>query len=237
MKAMYRPPRHKHAELVRVPLPRVVIAYPCGGSVTVPFMKSMVRLSVKLMERAEDQRNVTRVFECQSLYVSQNRNRAVRDFLANGNEEWLLQIDTDIEFGYDLVDKFLAVAAADPARRIIAANIRLGVHQHAGYALNGQVWTPMSALPDGDVIPVDAAATACFMVHRTVFEEIKAAGGGCWFNHIYVPGADGDPNEYIEIGEDLAFCQRARSLGIQTWLVKGMGLRHYKTTPLVEVTA
>lgn len=217
-------------------LPRVVIGYPCGGSVTVPFCRSLIRLSANLAMRKERERTVTRIFEVQGLYVSQNRNAIVKDFLKGGNEEWLMQIDTDIEFGSDLVDKFLFVAMQDPKMRIIAANVRLGAHKHAGYSRLGNVWAPMESLPHGPLIPVDAAATACIMIHRSVLEEMREKQGPVWFDHQYIQGVEDDGSvKSIEGGEDLLFCERAREMGIQTWLVRGLKLRHYKTTALTEV--
>lgn len=217
-------------------LPRVVIGYPCGGSVTVPFCRSLIRLSAATGLKKERHRMLTRIFEVQGLYVSQNRNQIVKDFLKNGNEEWLLQIDTDIEFGSDLVEKFVFVASQDPKMRIIAANVRLGMHTHAAYKKQGNVWAPMQDLPMGPLIPVDAAATACIMIHRTVFEEMREKMGPVWFDHQYIQGTEDDGSvKSIEGGEDLVFCERAREMGIQTWLVRGLKLRHYKTTALVEV--
>ena len=217
-------------------LPRVVIGYPCGGSVTVPFCRSLLRLAANLAMRKERERTVTRIFEAQGLYVSQNRNTLVKDFLKNGNEEWLMQIDTDIEFGSDLVEKFLFVASQDSKMRILAANVRLGAHKHAAYRRFGNVWAPMEELPNAPLIPVDAAATACIMIHRTVFEEMRENMGPVWFDHQYIQGTEDDGSvKSIEGGEDLLFCERAREMGIQTWLVRGLKLRHYKTTALVEV--
>lgn len=186
--------------------------------------------------RKERERTVTRIFEAQGLYVSQNRNTLVKDFLKNGNEEWLMQIDTDIEFGSDLVEKFLFVASQDSKMRILAANVRLGAHKHAAYRRFGNVWAPMEELPNAPLIPVDAAATACIMIHRTVFEEMREKMGPVWFDHQYIQGTEDDGSvKSIEGGEDLLFCERAREMGIQTWLVRGLKLRHYKTTALVEV--
>lgn len=217
-------------------LPRVVVGYPCGGSVTVPFARSLVRLAASLAMKKERERTVTRIFEVQGLYVSQNRNAIVKDFLKNGNEEWLMQIDTDIEFGSDLIEKFLFVALQDPKMRIIAANVRLGAHKHAGYQRLGNVWAPMQEMPMGPLVPVDAAATACIMIHRTVLEEMKAKLGPVWFDHQYIQGTEDDGSvKSIEGGEDLLFCERARKMGIQTWLLRGLKLRHYKSTALVEV--
>lgn len=218
-------------------LPRVVVAYPCGGSVTVPFCRSLIRLAASRVMKKERDRIVTRIFEVQGLYVSQNRNQIVKDFLKNGTEEWLLQIDTDIEFGSDLVEKFVFIASQDPKMRIIAANVRLGAHLHAGYQyLSSGVWAPIQKLPAAPLIPVDAAATACIMIHRTVLEEMKEKLGPVWFNHEYSDGTEEDGSaKSIEGGEDLLFCERARQMGIQTWLARGLKLRHYKTTALTEV--
>lgn len=215
----------------RVALPRVVIGYPVGGSATIPFVTSLNKLMQHEFAIPEQERMITRIIPASGLYVSKNRNKITRQFLDGGNEEWLLMIDTDIEFQPDLPAR-LVLAAMKYGAKILAANVRLGSHTHSGYARSEWLWTPMAELPSGECFPVDAAATAVMLIHRDVFLAIKEKGGKCWFNHLYLEhGEDGDIEE---IGEDLAFCERAASVGVQTWLLRGLGIKHHKTRALVE---
>lgn len=220
---------------VGVAMPRVAVAYPCGGSVTVPFCVSLTRLVSAHGQLKQRDQYITRVFHKQGLYVSQNRNEIVKDFL-RGGEDWLLQIDTDIEFGSDLVDCLLYAALQEKDVRILAANVRLGAHKHAAYMRLGNVWGPVEDLPKAAMVKADAAATACILIHRSVLVEMREKLGPVWFDHEYIPGDDEDGfTKSIEGGEDLMFCERARVMGIQTWLARGLKLRHWKATPLVEV--
>jgi len=214
-------------------VPRVVVGYPAGGSVTVPWAKSMMELVNVQLQRPPQMRSLSRIIPSQGLYVGRNRNNITRQFLKDGNEEYLLQIDTDIEFKPDVLDRLLE--ASKSGRDIVAANVRLGQHRHAAYAESGALYRPMETLPEGELIPVDAAATAMMLIHRRVFEAISELGGPCWFNLIQIPlEVDGKP-EWEELGEDLAFCMRAKAAGCQTYLLRGLGLRHHKTSALEEL--
>lgn len=212
-------------------VPRVAVGYPCGGSVTVPWAKSMMALIAEQTRRPEQARSLQRIIPAQGLYVGRNRNVITRNFLKGGNEEWLLMIDTDIEFRPELLDRMLIAAQG---RDIVAANVRLGQHTNAGYQELGELYKPMEILPEGEIIPVDAAATAVMMIHRRVFEEIARLGGPCWFIAMPIPmDVAGEP-EWEELGEDLAFCKRAKAAGFQTHLVRGLGIRHHKSAALEE---
>ena len=224
------------AKLIRMGapiVPRVSVGYPCGGSVTVPWAKSMMGLIAEQMRRPEQARSLQRIIPAQGLYVGRNRNVITRNFLKGGNEEYLLMIDTDIEFQPELLDRMLIAAQG---RDIVAANVRLGQHTNAGYEELGELYRPMETLPEGEIIPVDAAATAVMMIHRRVFEKISELGGPCWFVAMPIPmDVAGEP-EWEELGEDLAFCKRAKAAGFQTHLVRGLGIRHHKSAALEEQT-
>ena len=60
-------------------------------------------------------------------------------------------------------------------------------------------------------------------VRRRVFERMGSEG---WFRFAY--DADGK----IKTAEDIAFCQKARSLGFSVWANQRFEANHYKTVPL-----
>lgn len=216
----------------RVVLERVAFGFPAGGSVTVPFAMSLVGMIADNMEKPDNERMLTRVIPASGLYVAKNRNTIVKGFLKGGTEEWLLQVDTDIQFPVDLYE-WMVRAAHQVGAKVLAANVRLGAHTHSGYARSGWLWAPMEKLPEERCFKVGAAATAVFLVHREVLEKIKAEGGECWFNHLYLPHEG--TSEITEVGEDLAFCERAAAVGYDTWLLRGLKIKHYKTKALVEL--
>lgn len=215
--------------------PRVAIGYPHGGGITTPFGLSLDRARTTFRGLA--------VLSAGGLYVSKNRNELVRHFLRlEHRPEYLIQIDTDIEFAPAALSRL--VELADDGRDIIAADVRLGVAPHAAYVESGIRYAPMLTLPAqaGDVFRVDAAATACFLVRRSVLEVMAEANGPNWFNLESIPYKSDDPaapwggKEWDEIGEDLAFCTRAKEAGFSTYLARGLGLRHHKRQALEECT-
>lgn len=221
---------------------KVVIGYPCGGSVTVPFHASCLNLLKYELTKPDSRRLLGQMTHSSGLYVADNRTMLAQRFMEAPPEEadWLLQIDTDIEFPPNLLELMLAAAGTD--RKVVAANLPLG----EGYATSGFFWdTPgrstvcMKVMPrEADLVECDAVATAVFLVHRSVFEDIAKRDGQCWFNHLYMPESpEGTPVEqfrYRSIGEDIAFCVRAQRAGHKIYVARVRGLRHYKTRALSE---
>lgn len=268
---------------------KVVVGYPVGGSVTLPFHASMLRLQQyelakegpmtllvrgivaelrllggkpvnllwKLMRKLSDQsprlarilqqvtseiqreRAMERLIHVTGLYVAANRTAIVQRFLET-DADWLLQIDTDIEFQGDIIERMLALAGEN--RKIVAANVPLGHFPSVAFTRNaeGISWTALQGIP-GDIVECDAVATAVVLIHREVFETIAARHGQCWFNHLYVPdspeGTQTSQFKWASIGEDMAFCVRAKEAGFRIYAGRVHGLRHHKTTPLTDDTS
>jgi hypothetical protein len=220
--------------LVR-PAGKVVIGYPVGGSVTLPFHVSIVRLLGYELTKPDDQRLVGQITHTSGLYVADNRQLLVQRFLQKGDAEWLLQIDTDIEFPATLVEDLVRLAGDD--KKVLAASVPLGVYPSCAFRRTDTpgIWEPVWPVPT-QPIAVDGIATAVCLVHREVFEAIAERNGQSWFNHIYLPESPpGTPPaefRYRSQGEDLAFSVRAAEAGYPIWCVHVPGLRHYKTRPL-----
>jgi hypothetical protein len=219
-------------------VPKIIIGYPVGGSVTLPFHVSMLRLVGYELQKPKGRRLLSAVEHTQGLYVAENRNVLAQQFVAKAGATWLLQIDTDIEFPEDLLERMLAIAGTE--RKIIAANVPLG--HYATVAFNRHatlpgVWDNFEQMP-GDLVEVDAVATAVVLIHREVFETIAARHGQCWFNHLYLPcspeGTSRAESKFRQIGEDISFCLRAQEAGFSIYAARVSGLRHHKTKPLSE---
>lgn len=215
----------------------VVIGYPVGGSVTLAFHASMLRLLRYELQKPDGACLLTSIRHCAGLYVSDNRQTLTEDFLSIREADWLLQIDTDIEFPPNLIESMLAAAGSD--KRIVAASVPLGTQEKdipsCGFNMTSMlgVWD-FQPPPTAGPMEVDGIATAVALIHREVFEAIADRSGRCWWQHIYLdkPAAEGTPMRdrgFLSQGEDLAFSIRAREAGFKLWTVHLPGLKHYKT--------
>lgn len=216
---------------------RVVVGYPVGGSVTLPFHVSIIRLLMYELGKPDRKRLLAKVTHTKGLYVADNRQLLAEKFLPATNADWLLQIDTDIEFPRELLETMIGLA---DGREILAASVPLGEYPSCAFMRDTTpgIWRGLSGVPTRPV-EVDGIATACCLVHRRVFEAIADRHGQCWFHHIYLPKA-GEADElapgrgfkFVSQGEDLAFSVRAAEAGFRLWAVHVPGLRHHKTRGL-----
>lgn len=222
--------------------PKVVLGYPVGGSVTLPFHVSVMQLLAYEIAKPDRERLLGKITHTSGLYVGDNRTMLAQRFMET-DAEWLLQIDTDIEFPKTLLETLLGIVGERDEEgdeiNILAANVPLGVYATVAFQETGApgTWANLETLP-ADVFECDAAATAVMLVHRKVFEGIAAEHGQCWFHHMYLPESpEGTPPadfRFRSIGEDMAFCVRAKAAGFQTWVARAPGLKHHKTRALSE---
>jgi hypothetical protein len=226
--------------------PTVALGYPYGGSVTGPFFESV--LALQLHELAKPRPLLTHRLPQSGLYIDHNRNRICEKFMDTG-ADWLLQIDSDISFPPTLVETLLEVAGG--GKKILAASVPLGPPlPSSAWRMTDQpgIW---AGVPSEEITPegieVDGLATAVLIVHRDVLEAIAEQVGQCWFLKTSTPRMDpeaprsaaawiGDgpirDRRYVAVGEDLAFCLRAKDAGFASWCAKLPGLKHHKTLPM-----
>jgi hypothetical protein len=217
-------------------LPKVVVGYPVGGSVTLGFHASMIKLVAAEAVKPFNKRLLAHVTHSQGLYVADNRTLLVQRFLERFKDsDWLLQIDTDIEFEPMLIEEMLRLAGED--RKILAASVPLGAYPSCAFnhTETPGVWTPVWPVPL-EPIECDGLATAVCLIHREVFEAIAEHHGQCWFHHLYLPespfGMAPRDFKFRSQGEDLAFSVRAASEGFKLWAVHLPGLKHHKSRGL-----
>jgi hypothetical protein len=215
---------------------KVVIGYPVGGSVTLAFHVSMLRLLGYDYEKPVRERVICQMTHSQGLYVADNRTLLVQRLLADPRRpDWLLQIDTDIEFPVTLVDDLLRLAGHD--KKILGASVPLPPYASCAFMRDQKpgVWHAKWPVP---LTPTecDGLATAVCLVHREVFETIAERHGQCWFHHMYLPDSpEGTPPrdfKFISSGEDVAFSLRAAREGYKLWAVHLPGIQHHKTRRL-----
>lgn len=239
----------------------VVIGSPRGGGITHAFSSSLYALQHAELRRPFAEQKLVALIEASGLYIEDNRHFIARRFLNEHRAPWLLMIDSDIEFPTTLLDQLLEHAGGE--RLVLAGNVPLGSDPCVGYYSTPQpgVFMPLQRLPEAKVFEVDAAATAIMLIHRRVLEVIREREGECWFFRHKVAVEDSGPEpvlgsqpldrrqretlekklgrypwrQWLNLGEDISFCLRARAAGFPTWVVRGLeGVKHHKTRGLTE---
>jgi GT2 family glycosyltransferase len=184
----------------------VMLGYPHDGDLRAEFVRSVLDV---VMGPAADPR-IGRVEDpsCGSL-VGKARNELVTRFLKSG-AEWLWMVDTDTVFSPKALGRLLKVA--DPVSAPIVSGLvyilrgdgKVPSMFTLGRDDGGLFMEPVTSWRQGAVVDVDACGAACLLVHRGVYEKIQAdQGAATWF----LTGGNG------LIGEDVAFCLRARQVG------------------------
>lgn len=166
------------------------------------------------------------------------RNESTEEFLRT-DAEWLLWIDSDIQFPPDLIKRLLEVHYESGALIVGGCYVHpmhermkpsiffyrnmpgtgpsmeaLHMEDMKSMLEQGQTWTY-----------ADGTGAGCLMIHRSVLESMKLKAiemkdGEPWFTVRVMNG--------VFYGEDLAFCNRARSMGYKIAVRMDLDLGHVK---------
>ena len=174
------------------------------------------------------------------LYIDDNRNKIVRDFLKIP-ADYLLMVDSDIEF--DPVQPYMLIDEAVKNDRQILSGL------YFSFTDPKRAWPlPLwfSEIDDDDcfkywqsfepgevIVPLAACGMGFCLIRRDVFEKFLtvpeyAEDDWTWFNRDRYKWR----GQIKHHGEDVGFCARAGKLGIQTWGHKGVPVRHWKKWPI-----
>ena len=227
---------------------RCVIAFIHPGEVAGAFMDSMLRTIMPechqdgLMGDGGGYINLQsgpRIAEARSQVLENFLNAAVYK-----QGEWILCIDSDMTFTRE--DVRTLIGAADPIDRPIVGGLCF-----AGYSPETMYPTIYALLeedgswamekvheyPKDSMLKVGATGAAFLLCHRTALYKIHAA-----FQHL----PDGTLNSYPwfveghvdhrgrQLGEDVAFCMRANSVGLPVYVHTGVKIGHRKSWILTE---
>lgn len=219
---------------------RVVIAYLHPGQVSGLFCQSLAGLVMHDSKHHRRVEAVTATFggPC----VSVHRNEIVRPFLET-RVEWLLFIDSDMDFGPDALDRLLE--QADARERPIVGALYFQEIAAGGLVLpllyvrpEDAVGYPRVALgpldqlldyPDDSLFPVAATGAGFLLIHRQVLEKIEArrfSAAFPWFQETEIGGAP--------MGEDATFCLRASEVGAPIHVDTGLRIGHHKSRVLTH---
>lgn len=169
--------------------------------------------------------------------IAVGRNALVEAFLArDGETQWLLMIDTDMDFDPDLLDRMFEVADPNDVPILGALCFSGGVSgtmRPVMYRLflddQGElVITYCEDYPEGALVNVDATGAACLLVHRSVLERV----GEAWVGKTAYPWFAETEFGLREFGEDVTFCMRAKTAGFPIHVCTAIEVGHRKVQTL-----
>ena len=150
--------------------------------------------------------------------VAAARNEIVEHFLTT-DAEWLLMVDADMILPHHLLERLSQVADAD--ERPIVGGLCFSRDPDGCpfatlyYVDEGKLLHRLTQWPQGKVVEVHATGAACLLIHRRVLEAV----------------ADSDYTQVwpeAPIGEDIAFCLQAVSLGFPIFVDTSLNVGHVK---------
>jgi len=170
--------------------------------------------------------------------IVQARNHGIAGWLDDpekSHADWFLWIDSDMGYAPDTLEKLLQVA--DPVKRPIVGALAFSNSEQDEDGMGGHYcvprptlfkWVPeLGTVPVADyavnaLVPVAATGSACILIHRSVFEKVRAEHGDVWYERLY--------NPYVGdfYSEDISFCLRAAGLGFPTHVHTGIRTTHLK---------
>lgn len=168
----------------------------------------------------------------------EGRNLAVKHFLDESDEDYLLFVDTDMGFTPDAVETL--VFAADPVTRPVVGGLCFALKHTGPDGKGGFNVTPLPTLfqwgetpeqghgfvsrfkyPENTLTQVAGTGAAFLLVHRSVYERLRKEQGDTWFNEVqYLDGT--------KISEDLSFCYRVGQLDVPVYVHTGVSVTHHK---------
>ena len=223
---------------------KVLIAYVHSGeTVAHSWHESMMELAFQFVQSDHFGAKLPIRYGTGGLVAA--RNKAVDMLLEQDECDWLFWIDTDMGFRADIIDRLMEVA--DPVDRPVVGALCFINHEVLDDGMNGKATMAKPTIfqwaknPDGKtgfvpdmhyerdaVVKCDGTGSAALVVHRSVFERIKAHNGGNYYGHMAIPGTDD------VLSEDLSFCVRCVEVGAAIHVHTGVKTSHMKYRWLSE---
>ena len=211
----------------------VALAYIHPGQVSSYFTESMI---ASLFWDRQRRRRIKNIYqEWSSANVSAARNTVTARFLDRHDADWLLWIDSDMQ--WDPRDIDVILDAADEKVRPIVGGLCFGmahgslfptIYQFA--ELDGNLTTIRVREYERDaLVRVAATGAAWLLIHRDVLQAIKDRE----FNAAF-PWFQETQNGAEPVGEDITFCLRAGICGFPVFVHTGIRVGHHKSILLTE---
>lgn len=197
---------------------RILIAIPCGDTLDVNFVDSLLRL--KKPEGTE-----IKLFPGSLVYEARNNLGKL------GTEyDYVLWLDSDMSFGADLLDRLLD----DIQGKDFVSGLYFGrrppfrpcAFARCGFLTDGEKtifdWERVGRLTD-DMMEVEAVGFGCVLMTGAALKDT--------FEKFSLPFTP-----IMGYGEDLAFCIRFRELGYRIWLDPKIIPKHTAHIPIGDET-
>ena len=186
---------------------KVMIAIPCMDQVPTPFMQSMAML-IKPTEH-----NFAMASRTGSL-IYNSRNDLALQAMTTGFD-WIFWLDSDMTFSPDILAKMLKTAEDFLSglyfRRVQPYTPVAFDHLEVDEDGNCE-WADLSEIPD-DLFEVSGCGFGCALIKTSVFYAVNEK-----FKDMFMP--------IHHMGEDVAFCWRARQCGFHIWIDPNIELGH-----------
>lgn len=173
-------------------------------------------------------------------YLDDGRNEVVKRFLAETEKNWLLFVDSDIEFTVADIERL--VASADPDERPMVAGVYV-----SQVGEDGQIvpliyfWDKSKAqqqmkVVDKDylngkvgLIECDGTGAGFLLLHRKFLIRMAQE----YASRLSLPWFDEPMYNGVHFGEDLAFFIRAAHLGVKLYVNADVRVAHHKQMRLI----
>ena len=213
----------------------VVLAYIHPGQVSSYFAESMIA-SLFYDQHAGRPPRIANIYqEWSSANVSASRNIVTQRFLDKNDADWLLWIDSDMQWSPFDIDVLLD--AADPKTMPVLGGLCFGMSMGKPFPtiyhfaeIDGQLTTiRMPNYPKDSIFQVAATGAAFLLIHRSALKAMAERN----FNEAF-PFFQETQNGDKPVGEDLTFCLRVAALGYPLYVHTGVRVGHHKSNLLTE---
>jgi hypothetical protein len=223
---------------------KIMVCTPCHSEVSMHYTQAVLKFQIECMKR-----NILVSFSLlKSSLVTQGRNLCVAEFLNHeDNYEYLLFIDSDIDFNSETIFKMLKadkdiIACPYPMKMFDTDRMWNKIHKTdmvktekdllpAGYMYPIKIGKNELTMDNG-VIEVSHAPTGCMLIKRTVIEKLIEKHPEL---KIYQPtvinGKEVEKENFYNLfdtlhdietkryfGEDFGFCQRWTDIGGKVYI-------------------
>jgi hypothetical protein len=202
----------------------IAFGYPHNNDFIGPWINSVIGLCLYEGSKPKEMRILGSMLPAGGCYVDSNRSEIALQLLTKTKDDWVLMVDTDIEFPPNIMELLAAHIIRNPKALVIAgrANLLNGLPVFYKITHEGHIHQPFAF--EG-LKAFDLVGTGIIAINRKVFVELgKAEGHTHFFSKII-------STEKILVGDDFSFCLRSKSAKIKTygaWDIKGI---HWKPQP------